>query len=129
MIRCGVAPFLECSSAGDRRFSAFYATPASLDGKSIEHAYQSGKVFANGSTGLHWRKAKGRTAVNQLGMAAKYFQWWREWVYEQNLIDVLIKATGLSDRFGEEGHVCQATTLWAIRCQEITDRRLRDEDF
>ena len=31
------------------------------------------------------------------------------------LFDVLINATGLSDVFGQPGHVCQATELWRIR--------------
>lgn len=115
MLKFGSPPFLECSSAGDRRFSAFYAAPRSLDGKSIEVAYQGVKVFTDGSTGLGWRSAKGRKAVNQEECAALYEKLWREWVEEQNLLPVLKAASGLSDRFGQEGHVCQAEVLWRIR--------------
>jgi hypothetical protein len=34
---------------------------------------------------------------------------------EQNLLPVLIAATGLSDMFGKPGSVCQAEVLWEIR--------------
>lgn len=118
MIRHGDAPYLECSSRGDRRFSAFSATPASLEGRSIEEAYQAMKVFADGTTGLSWRDAKGRKAVNFEECAVAYATWWWEWVTEQRLAPVLIAATGLSDMFGQPGHVCQATILWEIRSAE-----------
>lgn len=61
MIRHGVAPFLECSSKGDKRFSAFCATAVGYDGRTIEQVYQAAKVFDDGSTGLSWRAAKGET--------------------------------------------------------------------
>ena len=52
MIKHGTAPFWECSSKGDKRFSAFYAR---VDGRSIEEQYQAAKIFEDGSTGLTWR--------------------------------------------------------------------------
>jgi hypothetical protein len=115
VLTSGYPPCLECSSRGDRRFSAFYARPASLHGQSIEEAYQAMKVFADGSTGLSWRAAKGRKAVNMAECAAAYRRWWEDWVVEQRLEPVLLAASGLSDVFGQPGHVCQAETLWAIR--------------
>jgi len=117
MIKHGIAPFLECSSRGDRRFSAFYAKPKSLQGKSIEEAYQAMKIFEDGSTGLHWKKSKGKKAINQEDCAIAYANWWAEWVYQENLLSTLKAATGLSDIFGQVGHVCQATVLWNIRNQ------------
>ncbi len=115
MLRFGIAPYLECSSRGDRRFSAFYARPTCLNGRSIEDAYQALKRFPDGSTGLSWRQAKGRRAVNMAECAVAYHRWWEEWVVEQSLEPVLLSAMGLSDCFGQRGHVCQAETLWAIR--------------
>lgn len=115
MLKRGTAPYLECSSRGDRRFSAFYARPASLGGRSIEEAYQAMKIFADGSTNLHWRAAKGRTPVNQAACTTAYEQWWREWVAEQHLLPILQQHPGLSDMFGREGSVCQADILWRIR--------------
>lgn len=117
MIRHGEAPYLECSSKGDKRFSAFFSRPKILNGYSIEEAYQRMKVFAGGSTGLPWRAAKGKKAINQADCAAAYKMWWEAWVAEQGLLPVLKAASGLSDLFGQTGHVCQATVLWEIRNQ------------
>ncbi len=115
MIKVGSQPFLECSSRGDKRFSAFYARPSSLGGRSIEEAYQAMKVFENGETGLHWRAAKGRKPINQPECNKAYEQWWREWVKEKGLLPILKAASGLSDLFGKKGSVCQAEVLWEIR--------------
>lgn len=115
MIRHGEKPFKECSSLGDKRFSAFYARPKSLKGKSIEEAYQALKVFEDGTTDLTWKQAKGRTAVNIEECAKMYKQWWREWVEEQGLLPSLVNSTGLSDIYGQPGHQCQATVLWELR--------------
>jgi|SRR6267378_1229567 len=115
MVKVGNPPYLECSSKGDKRFSAFYARPAVLNGQSIEEAYQAMKVFGDGSTGLKWMEAKGRQAVNQTECAKVYAQWWREWVNEQGLLPVLKAASGLSDIYGQPSHVCQAVVLWDIR--------------
>lgn len=115
MMTFGKPPFLECSSRGDTRFSAFYARPRSLGGRSIEEAYQAMKVFPDGSTGLEWRKAKGRYATNMQECQAAYRGWWREWINEQNLLPVLKRASGLSDMFGRAGSTCQAQVLWDLR--------------
>ena len=115
MIKHGKPPYLECSSRGDKRFSAFRARPVSLNGASIEEAYQAMKVMEDGSTGLTWRAAKGKRPINMEACATAYAKWWREWVDEQDLLSVLKKASGLSDMFGQPGHQCQATVLWEIR--------------
>lgn len=116
MIRHGEAPFLECSSRGDKRFSAFYAR---VDGKSIEDTYQAAKVFEDGSTGHSWRTAKGKRAMNMEEVAALYSRLWDCYIEEHpELLAVLRAATGLSDMFGQVGHVCQATELWRIRNKE-----------
>jgi hypothetical protein len=115
VIRHGVAPFLECSSRGDPRFSAFNARVA-LYGDTIEAIYQGKKRFADGSTGLGWREAKGRRAVNQEECAEWYAHLWDYYIFENpKLFDVLRAASGLSDVFGQPGHCCQATELWRIR--------------
>ncbi len=115
MIAIGKFPFLECSSKGDKRFSAFYAKPKSLNNKSIEEAYQAMKIFDGGLTNLSWREAKGKKAINQSECEEAYIKWWKEYIEENNLIDILKSSTGLSDMFGQEGHICQATVLWRIR--------------
>lgn len=113
MIKHGLPPYLECSSAGDRRFSAFYAI---VDGDSIENIYQASKVFEDGSTGLHWRQAKGKKAINQDYCNQLYSRLWDQYIDEHpELLSILKMATGVTDKYGQEGHCCQATELWRIR--------------
>lgn len=114
MIRHGIAPFLECSSRGDKRFSAFFAR---VNGRSIEDQYQAAKRFADGSTGLTWREAKGKPPVNVVEVRTLYSALWDQYITEHpELLPVLLSASGLSDMFGQPGHACQATELWRIRC-------------
>ncbi len=118
MIKHGVAPFLECSSKGDSRFSAFYAM---VNGRSIEAQYQAAKIFydeetGGTKTGLSWRAAKGKKATNQDEAAKLYSQLWDKYIDRHpELLAVLKAASGLSDMFGQPGHCCQATELWRIR--------------
>lgn len=115
MIKHGYAPYLECSSVGDRRFSAFFARIKKRDNKSVEETYQAAKVFENGKTGLTWREAKGKKAVNQEQVSLLYDLLWKEYLEENpDLLKVLKEASGLSDRFGQPGHCCQATSLWKL---------------
>lgn len=64
MIIHGKAPFLECSSKGDKRFSAVYAVVKGRGRRTIEAIYQASKVFADNTTGLSIKEAKGRKPVN-----------------------------------------------------------------
>lgn len=116
MIRHGEPPYLECSSRGDKRFSAFYAKLSKYNGKSIEELYQAAKVFEDGSAGLTWKEAKGRTPVNVEFCREFYGHLWDEYIEENpHLVKILTDASGLSDIFGQKGHCCQATELWRIR--------------
>lgn len=124
MIRHGEAPYLECSGKGDARFSAFHARIKARGGQSIEVIYQASKRFADGSTGLLWREAKGRRAVNSKWCARLYSRLWDEYMKENpELMEVILSASGLSDIFGQPGHVCQATELWRIRNTNKVKRR------
>ena len=116
MIKPGEAPYLECSSRGDKRFSAFYARLKIYDNRSIEEIYQARKVFEDGSTGLTWRQAKGRKPVNIDEVRRLYSYLWDMYIIENpELLQVLLDASGVSDMFGQKGHQCQATELWCIR--------------
>lgn len=117
MIKHGEPPYLECSSRGDRRFSAFYAKVA---GRTIEQTYQAAKVFADGSTELPVSSAKGKRAVNMQEVTMLYRRLWERYIAEHpGLLPVLLAATGLSDIYGQRGHVCQATELWRIRNKHL----------
>lgn len=114
MLRYGEPPYLECSTKGDKRFSAFYAK---IQGTSIEEHYQGYKVLEDGTAGNSWRYAKGKKAINQEECTTYYSKLWDLYIHENpELLVVLREATGLSDMFGQEGHCCQATELWRIRC-------------
>ena len=116
MIKHGEAPYLECSSRGDKRFSAFYARLKIYANRSIEEIYQARKVFEDGSTGLTWRQAKGRKPVNVDEVRRLYSCLWDMYIIENpELLQVLLDASGVSDMFGQKGHQCQATELWRIR--------------
>jgi hypothetical protein len=112
-----MAPYLECSSKGDKRFSAFYAK---LGDKTIEELYQSFKILEDGRTGLSIKEAKGKKAVNQKEASRYYLDLWISYMMgHPELHSVLIEATGLSDIFGQPKHECQATVLWHIRTELI----------
>lgn len=128
MLTRGVAPFLECSTKGDKRFSPFYAT---VKGVSIETAYHARKILRpktpvlfgpDKHTNLSWQRAKelqksGWILTNPKRCATLYAEMWDAYMKEnRELLDVLAKASGLSDMFGQEsGNVCQVIELWRIR--------------
>ena len=115
MLAYGQAPHLECSSRGDKRFSAFAARIRARGNRTIEELFQAAKVFEDGSSGLHWRAAKGRRAVNAAECAVLYARLWDEYMAENpDLMPILLDASGVSDMFGQPGHCCQATELWRI---------------
>jgi hypothetical protein len=112
MVRHGTAPFLECSSRGDKRFSAFYAR---VRGKCIEQWYQEAKQFEDG-VDLDWKERQGLRPLNAGECHKLYAALWDEYIGEHpELLPVLRAASGLSDVFGKAGHACQATELWRIR--------------
>jgi len=116
MIRHGSAPFLECSTRGERRLSAFNARTSMLNGRSIEEAYQCSKVLPDGTRPMHWREGKGKRATNANELALLYAQWWRAYIREHpELLTLIRQSPGLSDMFGQPDHLCQATVLWNIR--------------
>lgn len=120
MIKHGKAPYLECSSRGDKRFSAFYAFVVYKGNRRpIEDHYQAFKIFeVDGKrvTGLSWKEAKGKRAINQQAASEFYSMLWDLYIARNpELLEVLQEAHGVSDTFGKEGSCCQATELWRIR--------------
>lgn len=117
MMKYGKPPFLECSTRGDKRFSAFCAM---VNGKSIEEQYQAAKIFEDGSTGLSWKNAKGRKAVNAEECSLLYERLWRKYISENpELLQVLKDASGLCDIFAQRGSNNQAEVLWRIRNEAL----------
>lgn len=119
MIKHGNPPYLECSSKGDKRFSAFYAK---VNGKTIEEQYQASKIFQDIKghfiTNLTWREAKGKIALNQQECRILYSKLWDQYIKENpELFKIIKDASGLSDIFGQKNHCCQATELWRIKLE------------
>jgi len=120
MLRFGTPPYLECSTRGDKRFSAFCARIKKRGSRSIEEIYQAAKVFKNGLTDLSWREAKGLTPLNIEEVSALYSILWDEYIEENpELLIILKEVTGLSDIFGQINHQCQVRELWRIRNESI----------
>lgn len=91
----------ECSTVGDKRFSALVATLK--DGRTIEQAYQLG-VKGHGKFGSDWRLGKGKPPLDPtVDLWAEYLLLWRTWAAEnpELIQDLAQKARGkvLTDRF------------------------------
>lgn len=93
----------ECSSKGDKRFSAFYAVLP--DGRTIEEHYQC-DVKGYDPSGRNWRLGKGKPPINrQRDMWSAYLLLWAVWAsHNPELISELKELADkhnriLSDRF------------------------------
>lgn len=111
MLVFGKDPILECSSRGDKRFSAFFAK---VNGSTIEQIYQSSKII-NGKRVDDWRKAKGVKADNHAELTKLYEALWQQYFQENpELYNIILEYNGFSDMFGQKGHVCQAEEIFKI---------------
>jgi hypothetical protein len=66
----------ECSSLGDKRFSAFRATLP--DGRTIEQHYQC-DVKGYDPGGTNWRLGKGKAPLGDVDLWLEYLALWRRW--------------------------------------------------
>ncbi|MNM86584.1 hypothetical protein D3C81_987410 [compost metagenome] len=118
---------LECSSAGDKRFSAFYATVEVYGVRdSIENHYQLSKRF-KGERAYTWRGAKGRVPTTFfIGpseypatckkpfdfLTAWYKLLWMEYLDNNpKLVDFLLGYERFTDRFSGKSIICQADAI------------------
>lgn len=112
----------ECSSKGDKRFSAFNAIMP--DGRSIECHYQCDvKGYAPGST--NWRLGKGKPPLDgSKDLWLEYLALWQQWannnpqLIKELKIAVLSKNNILSDMFATTP-VNQARALAEILNQSL----------
>lgn len=116
MMSFGEAPYLECSSKGDKRFSAFYAR-VERNGirRSIEDWYQRAKILDDGSRPVDWRDGKGKVPRNVTEVRELYRELWILY-FNQNpdLLAVIAEYKGFTDIFGQPGHACQAEEIYRI---------------
>ena len=122
MLRFGDPPYLECSSKGDKRFSAFYARIPWRNNKSIEELYQFRKIILiDGQyvSGLSPKEAKGKKPLNIEDAHLFYSQLWREYFEcHPELLDIVRQYNGFSDMFGSSGSCCQAKEIYDIAMRE-----------
>ena len=112
---------LECSSKGDKRFSAFYARVL-VFGKenSIENHYQLSKRIGD-FTPTHWKEVKGKQpthiVVNGVHLDLSYLSSWYKYlwaVYLDNnptLVDYAKQFDDFSDMFRGKSINCQADVI------------------
>ena len=121
MVVFGVAPILECSSKGDKRFSAFYARIKARKNKSIEELYQGRKMFEGHVFDLTIKEAKGRMPINIEDCRAFYSQLWDEYIDENpEFLLELSQYNGFSDIFGQPGRACQAEEVYRVVKHRLT---------
>ena len=106
----------ECSSKGDKRFSAFNARLS--DGRTIEEHYQC-DIKGYDVGGTNWRLGKGKPPLNPMSKEAlyhEYMQLWYHWIKANEALFRELKTLAdqhdgvLSDRFAS-GEVNQARAL------------------
>ncbi len=123
MNKFGTPPYLEGSSRGDSRFSAFYAQIKSRDNQDINRIYQAAKVFKDGKPSTPGRLREGITHINKKEILNIYRGLWMLYFQENpELIEVLTNATGISDIYPVDGGVCQSEVLWSIREQYLLSK-------
>lgn len=113
---------LECSSKGDKRFSAFYAR-VSAWGKmdSIENHYQLSKRFDNEKAPTNWKDAKGKTAthmsLNGTEYELKYLSQWYKMLWVEyldsnpDLVEYASSFDEYNDIFKGKSMNCQADVI------------------
>jgi hypothetical protein len=113
---------LECSSKGDKRFSAFYAQVEVFDVvDSIENHYQLSKRFGNDIKPRHWKECKGRKPSHFMIGRHRYdlslFSLWYKslWLkyFEQNpdLLVYIGQFDEFNDMFKGKSLNCQADVI------------------
>lgn len=113
---------LECSSKGDKRFSAFYAKIKAF-GKmdSIENHYQLCKRFGN-FVPKNWKDAKGKVpthiVLNKMELDVSYLQMWYELLWlkyldsNSNLVSYASQFDDFNDMFKSKKSInCQADII------------------
>ena len=113
---------LECSSKGDKRFSAFYAK-VNVGGKvdSIENHYQLAKRFGSSPPPTHWKQCKGRKPTHFVVNGKRYeledlgrfydMLWWRYLDVHPELVEFLSQYDKFNDCFAKPGCNNQAESI------------------
>lgn len=74
----------ECSSRGDKRFSALFARLP--DGRTIEQHYQC-DIKGYDIGGTNWKLGKGKKPIREVNLLEEYLQLWK--VFAQNNLPLM----------------------------------------
>jgi hypothetical protein len=118
MVRYGTAPFLDCSSNGDRRFSPAHARIRERSNRSIEDIYRSVREYRGRLIGLPVYRAKALVEVHRQEVKELYAKLWDEYIAENpRLLEVLCAAAGIVDPGASPDQPSAAHELWRIRAE------------
>jgi hypothetical protein len=127
-----VMNILECSSKGDKRFSAFYAKVSVFNKfDSIENHYQLSKRFGDKPAPLTWREAKGKKPTHfvvgnkeyPLNLLAPWYEslWLKYFSKNIDLLKVIEFYDDFTDMFKRKNAVvCQADVIKKIRYKGLS---------
>lgn len=116
---------LECSSVGDKRFSAFFAR-VKIDGvlDSIENHYQKAKILPSGRLPKDWRDGKGSKYIGfhirGMNLDRKYlpmfydYMWYKYLKLNPSYVEFLKGFDGYSDKFSKRNITSQDKSIAKI---------------
>lgn len=126
---------LECSSKGDRRFSALYARVKLFNVvDSIENFYQQSKRDVNGNIAGKGKKAE-YLQIRKIRLPIKYatlwykYLWYLYFVENPMLIHEIKKYDTFTDMFKGKSINCQADVIAQIKEKGLLNLRLELEPF
>lgn len=113
---------LECSSVGDKRYSAFFArTFAFTKEDSIENHYQLSKRFNNEVPPSHWKQVKGRKPTHfhimgndyDIKLITQFYKLlWLKYLDEHpELVNYAKQFDDYNDVFGNNASISQADVI------------------
>lgn len=125
---------LECSSKGDKRFSAFYARLE--DGRTIEQHYQC-DIKGYDPGGTNWRLGKGKPPLTSWPYEAHFFLylglWKRYLAMHPDLLKFLCEQAKagylFTDSFSSPGRMDQAKSLTFLVDSHLHDQKASEEDW
>jgi hypothetical protein len=120
---CGAPPYLDCSSRGDKRFSADHARILGQDRATIAELYESAKRYRPGhplvdtqGAPIDWRKIRGIRPVNLFEVKSLYRSLWESYFEERpDLVEILCRSSGLCDTLTPKWQITPIFVLWDIR--------------
>lgn len=123
MCSYGPGPFLECSSEGDRRFSAHEVRLQVYGNSTIDEIAHAVRIYQDGSSRKSYEEccyaeALGLEVVNQRQCDTIVERLWTQYFNEHLELHGILKAVGgVSDRVVRPAKTNHVRGIWAARCK------------